>query len=71
MKKNICIVIVMLLLTGAFTSCGDENLNDIAFNQFVVEAFLFAGEPVDDIKIKTVFPPVSYTHLTLPTNREV
>ena len=68
MNKNICIVIVMLLLTGAFTSCGDENLNDIAFNQFVVEAFLFAGEPVDDIKIKTVFPLTDEEDTSEPIN---
>lgn len=39
-----------------FSSCEEENLNTIAANQFVVEAFLYAGEPIRDIRIKTTFP---------------
>lgn len=61
---------IYILLFGVlfFTSCGDENLNDIADSQFVVEAFLFAGEPVDDIKIKTTFPLTSEDDTSAPIN---
>jgi hypothetical protein len=54
MMKN---KLICLFVLGIFIySCTDENLNDIAENQFVVEAFIYAGEPIDDIRIKTSFP---------------
>jgi len=68
MKNSINILVVLIFSAGVFTSCGDENLNDLAFNQFVVEAFLFAGEPVDDIKIKTVFPLTDEVDTSEPIN---
>jgi len=49
-------------------SCDDENLNNIAENQFVVEAFLFAGEPIDDVKIKTTFPLSEAEDISVPIN---
>ena len=49
-------------------SCEDENGNDIASNQFVVEAFLFAGEPIDDIRIKTTFPLTEIEDSSAPIN---
>ena len=52
-KKHYLIFVVVALF---FLSCEDENLNDIAENQFVVEAFIYAGEPIDDIRIKSTFP---------------
>lgn len=51
-----------------FTSCEDENLNNIAQNQFVVEAFIYAGEPVDDIRIKSTFSLTSEDDLSVPIN---
>ena len=57
-----------MLLSGAFTSCEDENLNLLAFDQFVVEGFLFAGEPVDDIRLKTVFPLTDEEDTSEPIN---
>lgn len=53
MKKH---SIYFFLLSIFFLACEEENLNNIAANQFVVEAFLYAGEPIDDIRIKTTFP---------------
>ncbi len=49
-------------------SCEDENLNNIAANQFVVEAFLYAGEPIDDIRIKTTFPLSEDEDTSVPIN---
>lgn len=49
-------------------SCGEENLNDIAANQFVVEAFIYAGEPIDDIRIKTTFPLIDEEDTSQPIN---
>jgi len=46
----------MMLLALLFSACGEENLNNIAENQFVVEAFIYEGEPIDDIRIKSTFP---------------
>jgi hypothetical protein len=51
-----------------FLSCAEENLNDIAANQFVVEAFLYAGEPIDDIRIKSTFPLAETEDTSLPIN---
>ena len=52
MKKHIIFILSLSIL---FLSCEEENLNNIAANQFVIEAFLFAGEPIDDIRIKSTF----------------
>ena len=49
-------IISLSFLSLLFFSCEEENLNNIAANQFVVEAFIFAGEPIDDIRIKSTFP---------------
>jgi hypothetical protein len=68
MKNSILIIIALALMGGAFISCEDENLNDLAFNQFVVEAFLFADEPVDDIRLKTVFPLTDEVDTSEPIN---
>ena len=56
-----CIILVLL-------SCEEENLNDIAANQFVVEAFLYAGEPIDDIRVKTTFPLTQEEDTSVPIN---
>lgn len=61
--KKYTIFLPFLLL-----SCGEENLNDIAANQFVVEAFLYAGEPIDDIRIKTTFPLSETEDISEPIN---
>lgn len=53
------------------TSCGDENLNNIAANQFVVEGFIYAGEPIDDIRIKTTFPLTEEEDVSVPINDAV
>lgn len=55
-KHNLYFLLIIFLLSILFLSCEEENLNNIAANQFVVEAFLYAGEPIDDIRIKTTFP---------------
>jgi len=64
MKKTYILLASVLF----FFSCEDENLNNIADNQFVVEAFLFAGEPVDDIRIKSTFPLSSEEDISAPIN---
>jgi len=51
-----------------FCSCEEENLNNIAANQFVVEAFLYAGESIDDIRIKTTFPLADEEDTSTPIN---
>lgn len=50
MKKILYIFISITL----FTAC--ENTPNPITNSFVIEAFLNAGEPVDDVYIKTTFP---------------
>lgn len=49
-------------------SCEEENLNNIAENQYVVEAFLYAGETVDDVRIKTTFPLAEAEDISTPIN---
>ena len=65
MKKNI---LYLSLATLLFFACEEENLNNIAENQFVVEAFLFAGEPIDDIRIKSTFPLSQEEDTSAPIN---
>lgn len=57
-----------LLFLVLCSSCGDENLNNIAANQFVVEGFIYAGEPIDDIRIKTTFPLTEEEDVSVPIN---
>ena len=49
-------ILLIPVICFCLFSCGEENLNNIAANQFVVEAFIFAGEPIQDIRIKSTFP---------------
>ncbi len=65
MKKSI---LYILLLSLVFSACEEENLNNIAENQFVVEAFLYANEPIDDIRIKTTFPLADEEDTSTPIN---
>ncbi len=65
MKKYILFFSLFNIL---FFSCEDENLNNIAESQFVVEAFLYAGEPIDDIRIKTTFPLAEQEDSSTPIN---
>lgn len=58
----------LLLISCMFCSCEEENLNNIAANQFVVEAFLYAGESIDDIRIKTTFPLADEEDTSTPIN---
>lgn len=58
----------LLLISCILWSCEEENLNNIAVNQFVVEAFLYAGEPIDDIRIKTTFPLADEEDTSIPIN---
>lgn len=63
------LILFLLLSTTIFcTSCEEENLNTFAANQFVVEAFLYAGEPIDDIRIKTTFPLTDIEDTSEPIN---
>lgn len=63
MKKYLIYLSVIFLF-----ACEEENLNNIAENQFVVEAFLYANEPIDDIRIKTTFPLAAEEDLSMPIN---
>lgn len=63
--------ILLLLFSIFFFSCEEENLNNIAENQFVVEAFLYKGEPVEDIRIKTTFPLTDVEDTSMPINDAV
>ena len=67
--KNYTLYILLFLVL--FISCDDENLNDIAANQFVVEGFIYAGEPIDDIRIKTTFPLAEEEDISVPINDAV
>ena len=49
-------ILLIPVICFCLFSCGEENLNNIAANQFVVEAFIFAGDPIQDIRIKSTFP---------------
>ncbi len=61
-KNTIYLAFCSLLLI----SCEEENLNNIAANQFVVEAFLYAGEPVNDIKVKSIYGLSEEEDLSIP-----
>jgi len=65
MKKY---TILLTFITLLFCSCDEENLNNLADNQFVVEAFIYAGEPIDDIRIKTTFPLSTEEDTSSPIN---
>lgn len=65
MKK---FTIFLSLIALIFSSCDEENLNNIAANQFVVEAFIYAGEPIDDIRIKSTFPLSQEEDTSAPIN---
>lgn len=65
--KNIITLLIFFSIISYF-SCQEENLNDIAENQFVVEAFLYAGEPIDDIKIKTTYALSASEDISVPIN---
>ena len=65
MKKY---TIFLTLISLFFLSCEEENLNNIAANQFVVEAFIYAGEPIDDIRIKSTFPLSQEEDTSAPIN---
>ena len=65
MKKILQLLIFCSLI---FLSCDEENLNNIAENQFVVTAFLYAGEPIDDISVRTIFPLAAEENTSSPIN---
>lgn len=65
--KNI-ITLLVFFSTISYFSCQEENLNDIAEKQFVVEAFLYAGEPIEDIKIKTTYALSASEDISVPIN---
>jgi hypothetical protein len=54
-RKNMKNIFIILSIIVLFYSSCDETVTPPS-NKFVIEAFLFAGEPVDDIYIKTTFP---------------
>jgi hypothetical protein len=60
--------LVYLFLSLVFSSCDEVNLNDIASNQFVVEGFLYAGEPINDIRVKSSFPLADTEDTSVPIN---
>ncbi len=65
MKNYILLLSITCLL---FFSCEEENLNNIAANQFVIEAFIYAGEPIADIRIKSTFPLSQEEDTSAPIN---
>ena len=65
MKKY---TIYLSIITLLFFSCEEENLNNIAANQFVVEGFIYAGEPIEDIRIKSTFPLADEEDTSSPIN---
>lgn len=65
MKKQI---LYLTIISFFFFSCEEENLNNIAENQFVVEAFIYANEAIDDIRIKTTFPLNAEEDISSPIN---
>lgn len=60
MKKLYFLIFPILLIAA----CSDDEASPS--NKFVIEAFLFAGEPVDDIYIKTTFPITEEEDLSEP-----
>lgn len=66
MKKVFIVFFPLLFIL--FLSCEDENLNDIAANQFVIEAFIYAGEPIDDIRVKSTFSLTVEEDNSIPIN---
>jgi len=53
-----------ILILLIFLGCGDEKEDNQPF--YVVEAFIYSGEPVDDIRIKELTPLDSGSDATAP-----
>ena len=49
----------------------DKQYKDLQAQSLVIKQKLAEAEELSREDINTVINPVSYTHLTLPTNREV
>ncbi len=64
MKTTITLALTALLLMAACDSVDSGDLDD----PIVVEAFLFAGEPIDDIHLSSVIPLDSEDSLATPIN---
>jgi hypothetical protein len=64
MKK----LLFAILLCLSFISCQEVNLNNIAANQYVIEGFLYAGEPIKDIRVKSIYPLSDSEDSSVPIN---
>ena len=64
MKTTITLALTALFLLSACDSVNSGELDD----PIVVEAFLFAGEPIDDIHLSRVIPIDSEDSLAMPIN---
>jgi len=59
-------ILYLICISLVLFSCEDEDLNNIAENQFVVEAFIYAGEQIKDIRIKSTFPLANEEDTSIP-----
>ena len=70
--KRFTIILLSLAVLFSFTACGSSEPEVEVTAESAVTAL---KEKIPDITSITVYDeetdPVSYTHLTLPTNREV
>jgi hypothetical protein len=64
MKK----LLFAILFCLSFISCQEVNLNNIAANQYVIEGFLYAGEPIKDIRVKSIYPLSDSEDSSVPIN---
>ena len=69
MMKKICILVVAVCMV--LSACSNKT-NNVKFSEFNSE-YVPVNEITDTYSeaLKLEYAPVSYTHLTLPTNREV
>ena len=71
MRRFISVLLVVIIMTMG--QSGDVFLPDSKVVKYADSelTLVFANGPTENQDVKGLYTPVSYTHLTLPTNREV
>ena len=65
------IIVMVILLPIFLTGCGSELAKVLGTDKLPPDEFTILTKPNLIIPPEYNLRPVSYTHLTLPTNREV
>jgi len=56
MKINYILVVTSVAFWAIFTSCSEESVEHLQADKLVIEGFLYAGQPVERIRIEPVIP---------------